>query len=404
MATNWSKFRYKEEKKEEDLIQETSATVTPEEAKTEKESPVNQTLKDLNAGLDADLGLSEEDKKIVDFDKSHLPAFNRAWFAVKNPLRDIADIRAWHEKATIFKIKTMPELTKNDRTGFNHIRTVLLKSPKDNVEDIMKATVDDLSKDKRPEHEKPRLVVIGPNQEVDGVPVTVEKYLRATKAKSLEEEMYNREDRSPVFEAVYDADKKDRMKYAATYLEGSREFYKEKKDPERSLAQASQKEEKRRKEKKKEAPVQVIAGKIVHDDHERLDLEGELIRTNAYVYGQDMAEENQTGVPVRDTVPITDTHNIKTQERTQIMKARTGEEVREADPIMAPEKDLVDKDKDGIPDIFEYYDENDNGIDDRFEGIAKSEAKDTITRDAYDPEWDDPNYEPADSLGKSYWD
>lgn len=409
MATNWSLFR-KNAREDEEKLQE-SVQKSHEEAERIKKAPVEagkrenerrraekqhkKSIKSLEKELKKYKGISDDDGKIIEFDKARVPSFSRNWNAVKNPYRDENEQRAWKEKTTIFSIKNKPETSKDSRTVFNHPRVVLLKSPQDKVEVIMNATTEKLAEDTRPEGQKPRLAIIGPNQEVEGVPVSVEKYLKATKSKSLAEDMHKQGDKSPVFESVYDTDNRGRMSYAATYLESTKTFYKEEKEP---IQKEKEADKDKAAKKGKKQQIQEIAGRVVHNDRERLDIEGQLIRTNAYVYDQDMAEQSRTGAPVRDTTTITDVHNIKTQERLQLGKAKSGEELRKADPLKAPEKDLADKDMDGIPDEFEYNDENHNGVDDRYEPGENSSQ----SRDDYDPEYDDPNYEPADMLGQDW--
>lgn len=377
MAANWSKYRYDEKKeKKKDKPYQEAEEITDEEKKSEDPLPAEAA-----------------------FDKDRPPIFDKSWNAVFNPKKDDKDTRAWQERDTIFKIKTKPEGREEDRSTRPHYRVVLLKRASDSLEEIMKKTAKEFARDrkkaekeeravgrkkgqKKPIVTEPSLAIVGANGEIEGVPVSVEKYLVATKSNSLEELRLKDKNKAPVFEAVYDIDENNTMKYHASWLFKEKEFYIDKDARDKEKDKDKSKEEKE--VSKRKEPVKEIAGKIAHTDFEAQDLRIQLMRANDYVLGQDIAAEQATDgrAPVRDTREITSTANIETQTRQQIARAHEADEIRNEDPTIAPERKLADKDKDGIPDIFEYDDKNGNGVEDKYE------------------KWfDDPNREPADDFG-----
>lgn len=317
------------------------------------------------------------DAKIADFDASHIPVYQRAWSATKNPYRDNRALKSWQEKMTVTKIKTFPELSDEERTGL-HPRVVLLTRPEDKVEDVMKKTVSDFAKDRQEAKEArdrgdrnapplgkevPSLAVVSPNGEIEGNPVAVDKYLLATRQKSLEKAMEKDAEREPVFEAVYKEGKNRKLTHEASWLKEVREFGHKKEAVKEKETTRDQKDKK--KEKPKEHNVN---GKIVHSQLEADAERARVIRANGYLWDQDMAAEQVKpgGSSVRDTKPITNAKDLETQVRTQLETAKGNEQKRRADPMITPEK-REDRDQDGIPDIFEYEDHNGNGIDDRDE-------------------------------------
>lgn len=377
MAVNWGKYNKDSKKKKAEPARKESE-LSPEEV---------------------------EDKKIVTFDEQHVAKFPFVWKAVNNPGRDLKAGRIWQEKSTIVKISTMPEELKDKKNrGIKpHYRIVLLMDKNDKVEDVMKKTPKEFAeerkensqKDKRDQKQEPSLAIVAANGEIEGAPVSVEKYLVATRSKSLDAIARKREDKAPLFESVYGRDNHDKTWYRCSYLENQKAFSKDKQH-ERNEQKVKENEQKHEKQKGK---VRQISGKTAHNEIEAEELHGKLMRANDYVLGQDIAAEQALDgrTPVRDARIIETTDNLETKVQQQLSRSREGEQIRNEDPTIAPERQLEDSDRDGTPDKYEkedkgYIDKNDNDIPNylEFKDLDGDGKDDRIQQQEEKDEFDNP--------------
>lgn len=339
--------------------------------------------------------------RITAFDKSHVPTFRGEYKAVKSPQRDDPKTKGIKEKVSAFQISLFAkEAAKNERDSYNRYRIILIKDQSDKVEDIMSKTTDELRAERLLEEKKelskrkeiPSLALVSPANEIDGVPVPVDKYLQFIKTRALEEERNNREDKTPVFEATYNKNKNN-LEYDSSYIDIEKEF-------EKTL------EEQIREKYREAIKGKEIAGQFVRNEQEEMDLWGKLIKANEERIDKDMWLFAETGVNI-DTTEIIDTNNIESQLRTKLSTARE-EEIDRSDETppsqdtpysiqkeseIAVDRDryedpsdkfedmteveetqifkgkrLQDIDKDGIGDKYEVgQDENHDGVPDKYQ-------------------------------------
>lgn len=279
------------------------------ESMKKTDNEYDQAMKKFAKDID-EVEQSLEDK-IMGFDKNHIPKYSQEYLAKNCPQRDNEELRIRREKLFAGIIKDTVDNRTDNRTGINRYRVCLVKTRDTDLEETLKKTVQDVEKDRAEGKPIPSLIHVSPNGEIEGVPVPVDVYLRETNTKTLSTDAQGKDNRAAVIEAVYN--EKPGHKYELEYDKSiipEKELTKEKE-------QGGEKEE----------PVKVKQGRVVHNQVEEANLEGERLRKDAEIRDMDMWGFDDAGVN-RDVTPISDLQNMDTQKSHKIAQAFEAEQYR----------------------------------------------------------------------------